>query len=70
MLIVIYTATFIFISAMALVPPDLLLNLMGVYSSLTGLLGFMANGAAIFLFARTSKVRLTFSESIKCFDET
>ena len=46
-----------FISAMALVPTDLLLNLMGVYSSLTGLLGVMANGAAIFLFARTSKVR-------------
>ena len=55
---------------MALVPPNLLLNLMGVYSSLTGLLGVMANGAAIFLFARTSKVRLAFSESIECFDES
>ena len=50
---------------MALVPPDLLLNLMVVYFSLTGLLGFIANGAAIFLFARTSKVRKGFMEKVK-----
>ena len=36
--------------------PKLLLNLMGVFASLTGLLGFLANGAAICLFCRASKV--------------
>ena len=43
---------------MASAAPNLLLNLIGVYSTLTGLLGFLANGAAICLFCRVSKVGL------------
>ena len=38
-------------------PPGLLLNMMGVYASLTGLLGVAANGAAIWLFITSPKVR-------------
>ena len=39
-------------------PPTLLLDLMGVWASVTGIVGFMANAAAICLFYRSRKVNI------------
>jgi hypothetical protein len=39
-------------------PPPTLLDMMGVWASLTGVLGFLANGAAISIFCRSSKVQI------------
>ena len=44
--------------------PPLLLNMMGVWASLTGLLGVLANGAAICLFCRSNKVGHTLCKVI------
>ena len=46
--------------------PNLLLNVMGVYSGLTGLVGCLANITAIILFSRTSKVCKKFCHTESC----
>ena len=47
---------------MTLKPPTMLLNIMGVWASVTGVMGFLANGAAIGLFCRSKKV-----EEMECY---
>jgi hypothetical protein len=42
---------------MLLQPPPTLLNIMGVWATVTGLVGVLANGAAICLFCRAGKVK-------------
>ena len=48
-------------------PPPTLLDIMGVWASLTGVLGFLANGAAISLFCRSSKVQIVLTEKLHIF---
>ena len=43
---------------MALQPPTLLLDLMGVWASITGVFGFIRKAAAICLFYRSRKVNI------------
>ena len=46
------------VEMMALLPPTLLLDMMGVWASITGLCGFIANAAAICLFCKSRKVNI------------
>ena len=46
------------VETMALQPPTLLLDMMGVWASITGVAGFITNAAAICLFYRSTKVNI------------
>ena len=55
-------------SPMGVFPPASLLYLMGGWSGVTGVFGFLANGAAICVFCRARKVQLVILKTLLMFE--
>ena len=48
-------------------PPPVLYKMMGVWSTLTGILGFLANLLAVCLFIKVRKVTIDIWEPFSCY---